>query len=589
MTCEEKIKSEEFGELLLDYSIGESNVADGMRDYCRVEVDSVISIVYFRRAAETPVSLANYPYYALPKCYGLMQMENPGAGQEKSEAAREYELRKSQLPGVQSFDPLALADAGILQVQRPPLSLTGRGVIVGFVDTGIRYTMDVFRNGSGGSRILSIWDQSLDGTPPEGFLYGAEYDREQINAALSSDRPRELVPSWDADGHGTAMASVAAGSVLEGGSRFIGAAPDADLVVVKLRGAKEYLRDYYLLPEQAIAYAETDVVMAVKYLEQYAVALERPVVICIGIGTSYGSHTGASVLDRYLDSIAAKRSRILVACGGNEGASAHHVQNIATSEAQSVELRVGEGEKGFLLETWAEGPSRYRMSLRSPGGEEIREISTGSRTTETYRFIFEKTVITVDSVPLEEASGRSLLLFRFVNPTAGIWTFMIEAEPEIPGGRYHIWLPIDAFLSGDTYFLRPDPYITLTEPSMAQGVITINAYDDADGSFYEKSGRGFTADRRIKPEFAAPGVNVSTILGKRSGSSLAAAMAAGASAQMMQWAVVEKNYPLASGRELKYYLALGAVREETIEYPSREWGLGRINVQRTFQELAGLF
>ncbi len=120
-------------------------------------------------------------------------------------------------------------------------------------------------------------------------------------------------------------------------------------------------------------------------------------------------------------------------------------------------------------------------------------------------------------------------------------------------------------------------------------MITVTAYNDRDGGFYERSGRGFTADRRVKPEFAAPGVEVSTSLGKRTGSSLAAAITAGAAAQMMQWAVVERNYPLASGRELKYYLALGAERESGVQYPNREWGLGKINVQRTFQELAGLF
>ena len=141
----------------------------------------------------------------------------------------------------------------------------------------------------------------------------------------------------------------------------------------------------------------------------------------------------------------------------------------------------------------------------------------------------------------------------------------------------------------DTFFLRPEPDITLTAPSMSGGVITINAYNDEDGSFYEKSGRGFAADGRVKPQFAAPGVNVSTSLGKRTGSSLAAAIAAGAVTQLMQWAVIDGQYLLASGRELTYYLMLGAVRDSNIEYPSKEWGYGKINVQRTFEELSGLF
>lgn len=570
MTCEEKVRSEDYRELMIDYAIGEPYVSEGMYDFCRVPVDTDTSIVYFRPQAGAAMDIGRYPYYMIPKCYGLMQQD--------------------QIPGSQPFDSLALSDAGILQVQREPLALTGRGVIIGFIDTGIRYTQEVFRNAAGESRILAIWDQTIySGAPPEGYLYGTEYGREQINEALRSDQPRELVPSWDTDGHGTAMASAAAGSSLDGGRLFLGAAPDADIVVVKLREAKQYLREYYILPEGVVAYAETDILMAVKYLESFAVDLERPVVICLGIGTNYGSHTGSSVLDRYLDTVAARRSRAIVVCGGNEGAAAHHFQNISSRGTETAELRVGEGERGFLLEFWTEGPGRYQIGLRTPGGEMITGITGSGRGTQEYRFIFDRTVILVNSLLLEESSGRSLIVFRFMNPTQGVWTFTIEAEPVISSGTYNIWLPIEQFLQDDTYFLRPDPEITLTAPSMAQNVITVNAYSDADGRFYERSGRGFTVDRRIKPEFTAPGVDISTSLGRRTGSSLAAAITAGAVAQMMQWSVVEKNYLLASGRELKYYLALGAVRESNIQYPSREWGLGRIHVQRTFQELAGLF
>lgn len=570
MTCEERVKSEEYREVLRDYKYTEAETSEGVYDYCRVEVDSDIYIIYFKPGLGTPSDINLFPYYEIPKCYGLMQQE--------------------ETDGSQIFDSLALAEAGILQIQKEPLALTGQGVIVGVIDTGIRYTQEVFRDGSGGSRILAIWDQTLnEGIAPEGFLYGTEYVKAQIDDALQSESPREVVPSWDTNGHGTAIASVAAGSLLDGGRRFTGAAPDADIVVVKLREAKQYLKEYYILPEGAVAYSETDILMAVKYLEAFAVERQRPVVICLGIGTSYGSHTGSSALDRYLNIVAQRRSRAIIVCGGNEGAADHHIQGQASSAPQSLEMRVGENENGFLMEVWAEGPSRYQMTLRTPGGETVSRITGSGRRTETYSFVFDRTVITVDSFLLEESTGRSLIIFRFVEPTQGVWTFTIRADVAIAGGTFNIWLPIEEFLQNDTHFLRSDPEITLTAPSMAQGVITITAYNDKDGGFYEKSGRGFTADRRVKPEFAAPGVNISTSLGKRTGSSLAAAIAAGASAQMMQWAVVNGNYPLASGRELKYYLALGAVRESGIEYPSREWGLGKINVQHTFQELAGLF
>ena len=336
MTCEEKVKSPEYRELLSDFTIVDNGVCCQIDDYCVVEVDSNISIIYFRPEGNAPLDITLYPYYSLPKCFGLMQQED--------------------IQTDQPFDSLALSDAGIIQVQGEPLALTGRGVVVGIIDTGIRYTQDVFRDGNGDSRILAIWDQTLNegGSVPEGFYYGTQFSREQINEALQAENPREVVASWDTDGHGTAMASVAAGSSLGGGRAFTGAAPDADIVVVKLREAKQYLKDYYLLPEEAVAYAETDIIMAVKYLEQLAAEQERPVVICLGIGTNSGSHTGSSTLDRYLNTVAAKRRRAIVACGGNEGAASHHYQGSSASGPQNIELRVGEGERGFILEVWSE-------------------------------------------------------------------------------------------------------------------------------------------------------------------------------------------------------------------------------------------
>lgn len=229
MTCREKILSEDYWELLLDY---EPEVGSGQwegADYCIAPVGDGISVVYYRMPAEDIQKLNSFFYYEIPKCYGLMQQEiGTGMG----------------------FDTFALADAGILQVQEPPLSLMGRGVVMAFLDTGIRYTQEAFLDAYGESRILSIWDQTLsEGEAPEDFLYGTEYTREQINEALRAESPRRLVKSWDESGHGTAMASAAAGSRIDGGRTFTGAAPEAQLVVIKLRQAKQYLRDYYLLPE----------------------------------------------------------------------------------------------------------------------------------------------------------------------------------------------------------------------------------------------------------------------------------------------------------------------------------------------------
>lgn len=160
------------------------------------------------------------------------------------------------------------------------------------------------------------------------------------------------------------MASAAAGSLLNQGLDFRGAAPLADIAVVKLKGAKTYLRDYYLIDDQAVAFQENDIMEAVKYLQQMAVAFEKPVVIVFGLGTNMGSHDGTSALDSYLNIVAGRRSRAVVVGGGNEGDKEHHYEH---SMPSNVEIRVEEPMKGFCVELWGNLPDTYAVSVRSPG------------------------------------------------------------------------------------------------------------------------------------------------------------------------------------------------------------------------------
>ena len=185
-----------------------------------------------------------------------------------------------------------------------------------FIDTGISYENPVFRYSDGSSRILAIWDQTdQSGQSPEGFLYGTEYVREQIDRALELEDPHSLVPEKDEIGHGTAVASVAAGSRLEEGSLFTGAAPDCEIVAVKLRPAKQYLRDYYRIADKEPAYSTDDILLAVKYVQQFVIPLYRPIVICLGLGTSFGSHSGVSLFSEYLQRIARSVSQAVVIGG----------------------------------------------------------------------------------------------------------------------------------------------------------------------------------------------------------------------------------------------------------------------------------
>ena len=252
----------------------------------------------------------------------------------------------------------------------PPLELTGRRVVMAFIDTGISYENPVFRYSDGSSRDSGdLGSDRSERTVAGGFLYGTEYVREQIDRALELEDPHSLVPEKDEIGHGTAVASVAAGSRLEEGSLFTGAAPDCEIVAVKLRPAKQYLRDYYRIADKEPAYSTDDILLAVKYVQQFVIPLYRPIVICLGLGTSFGSHSGVSLFSEYLQRIARSVSQAVVIRGVEmKGNTASHFRGRLTENQQQVELRVGEGVTGFTAELWGSKPSVFRLAVRSPGG-----------------------------------------------------------------------------------------------------------------------------------------------------------------------------------------------------------------------------
>lgn len=569
--CKEKILSNDYYDVIIDFPVWV--LGDYSERQCHVSVENLYNIIYYPRTELGDPQVYFSSYRSVPKLYGLMQ-EGGGIG---------------------GFDPNSLIASGILQVQREPLALTGRGVVICVIDTGIDYTNAVFRNEDGTSRILAIWDQTIQtGEPPEGFLYGTEYTREEINRALQSEDPYSVVPSRDEIGHGSSLASVAAGSRLGGGLTFQGAAPDADIVVVKLKECKQYLRDFYMIPRMVPAYQENDIMLAVQYANNFTQPFRRPVVICLGMGTNSGDHNGSSSLCRYLNIVAVRRNQAVVVAGGNEGNAAHHFhgqlnnQGMGGANVRNVEVRVEPGADGFFLELWGNLPDIFNVSVRTPGGESIPPVRLGLQDSITYSFIYEKSRVTIAGYLVEPASGEELILLKVQDPTAGIWTFQVEAAGEIHNGEFNMWLPIKQFLSAPVYFLEASPYITLTEPSLTSSVIGVSTYDAANNSFYINSGRGFSRYGLVRPDFAAPGVNVSTINGRLSDSSLAAAITAGAVAQFMQWAVVERNNIVVESREVKNYFIRGASRSFDMTYPNREWGYGRLNMTGTFDALIGV-
>ena len=535
MTCRERILSNEYADLVVNFVLPDEYEYVRPVDYCKHVINEDLQLYYIKRSdlPDLRFSLASYSF--IPKCYGLVQVEQQDRGV--------------------NLNTLSLADVGILSVQRPPLNLTGKNVTIGFIDTGIRYQDEVFRDAAGNSRILAIWDQTIQtGNLPEGFEYGSEYTQEDINAALQSDDPFSIVPSTDANGHGSELAAVAAGSPIANGS-FIGAAPDTRIVMVKLKEVKPYLREYYKIPEGVPCYSETDVLQALQYLQKFARVLYTPLVICFGLGTSMGDHAGSGTLATYLNTLSHKKSQVIVTPAGNEGNTSHHFHaEMSMREAyKDVQLRVGENERGFVMELWGEAPYYYNVTVRTPGGEGIRWSNPRSPEPQEFKKKKKKTRIIIE-------------------PTAGVWNIRVNAAGDVAGGCFGIWLPLSQFLSSDTYFLESSPQTTITEPAYAEGTITVSNYQSSNVSIAPSSGRGFGKNGMIVPDIAAPGVNVSTPFGPGNGTSISAAITAGGCAQLLEWAVVNQNDLFVNSIAIKNYLIRGADREDYLEYPNREWG-----------------
>lgn len=491
-----------------------------------------------------------------------------------------------------TLDTTSLEVSGILRAQdQPVLNLKGRGVLIGFIDTGIDYTLNAFRNSDGSSRILGLWDQTIPGGSISGkTAYGTAYSNEELNRALKSENPKTIIPSKDENGHGTFIAGVAAGSA-DPENNFIGAAPQCSIAMVKLKPAKQYLKDFFYISEDALAFQESDIMAGVYYLYQLALEHEMPLVICIGLGTNQGDHAGNTFLDTYISYYTKLTGIYCVVAAGNESGKGHHYYGklSAANEHVNVEILVDSNTKGFSTELWANAPELYSIAITSPLGETIPPIPARLGQNVEERFILEKTVVRVDYEIVEFTSGSQLILIRFQDPTPGIWTIRVINNVYI-NGVFHMWLPITGLIPPETVFLAPNPDVTLTTPSPTSEVISTSAYNAYDNSLFINSSRGFTRTGGIKPDIAAPGVNVygPNRLGRyvpRNGSSVSAAITSGAVALMVEWGMKNRNPRLLTNTEVKNYLIRGARRSSKLMYPNREWGYGTLDVYNIFESL----
>ena len=563
-TCRQHILSEDYWDFIGNHvrtPFFESIMRDGQ---CEQDAGFGYKCFYLPAELTGPVSLSRFSYNSIPKCFTPTSMET-------------------------------LNQAGILPIQNyPTLQLKGKGTLIGFLDSGIDYANPVFRNLDGSTRIAAIWDQTVQsGSPPEGFAYGTEFTEEQINEALAEENPLSVVPSSDDTGHGTYTASLAAGSG-NPQEQFLGAAPEASIAVVKLKQAKQYLRDYYFIPDSAVCYQETDLMLGLKYLNDLADSLNLPLVVCVTVGSSMGGHIGTLPFSYLIEGYSTRANHITVIGTGNEADKRHHYFNTIADMAdkKDVEIRVGENVSGFSLELWTDIPNILSISILSPSGENTSRIPFRVGASAEIDFLFERTKVSVDYRLLVEKSTSELIFFRFDAPAPGIWKIIIEPLT-LADGRFHMWLPVTEFLSGEVYFLEPDPYYTLTNPATTESPVIVSYYNGNTDALSQASGRGYTRFQQINPNISAPGVDVTGALpggrfAARTGASAAASITAGAVALILEWLLTYENVPGIDSYQIKSLLILGAVRPNTMEYPNREWGYGQLNLYNTFETIRQL-
>lgn len=468
-------------------------------------------------------------------------------------------------------------------VQDMPLSLRGKGTLIGIVDSGIDYENAEFRNEDGTTRIVSLWDQSVNGRPPAGYLARTEYTREQIDAALATEDKevrRQMVKTSDVSGHGTAVAGIAAGNGRGSeGRRFRGAAPEAELIIVKM-GA----------PREGGFPRTTELMRGVDYIVRKAVELRRPVAINISFGNTYGSHDGTSLVERFLNDIADMWKNVICIGSGNEGASAGHVSGkVRRQISETVELAVQQREPALSIQIWKSYVDEMGVSVISPSG---RQAGPFYEFLGAQRYILGDTELLIyygEPKPYSVKQEIYLSLLpgkQYIE--SGVWKIVLTPG-RIVDGEYQMWLPTQTSLNMGTAFLQPNSMSTLTIPSTASLAVTVAAYDARTFSYADFSGRGpagmYEGENVLKPDIAAPGVRVTAPVPgggyqSFSGTSFAAPFVTGSAALLMEWGIVRGNDPYLYGEKVKAYLRKGAKQLAGYErWPNALLGYGALCVR----------
>ena len=468
-------------------------------------------------------------------------------------------------------------------VQIRPPKLYGTGVLVAIIDSGIDYANLDFRNADGTTRIYALWDQTIPGNPPEGYVQGTEYTQEKINEALQQENRTErmkIVPSEDRSGHGTAVTGIAAGNGRGSkGARYQGVASESGILVVKLG-----------TPREEGFPRTTELMQAIDYVVKKAQRAGRPVAINISFGNTYGSHTGTSLLERFIADIANLWKSVICIGMGNEGASAGHTAGILKENTEErIPLAVQMKETAINVQIWKSYHDIVDISLISPAGVQIGPIP---EVIGTQRFVVGDTEILLYYGEPSPFHVSQEIFIEFLPKdsyiTPGIWQFVLTPR-KIVTGEYDLWLPSENVLNRGTAFRYPTERGTLTIPPTSQRVISVGAYDSLTFAYADFSGRG-GLEGESKPDLVAPGVDItaptpSGIYQTFTGTSFATPFVSGAAALMMEWGIVRGNDPYLYGEKVKAYLRRGArPLPGFTEYPNPQVGYGALCLRDSLPE-----
>jgi subtilisin family serine protease len=422
---------------------------------------------------------------------------------------------------------------GLRQVRRPDLEngtwsgATGRGVVVGIVDSGIDWSHPDFYQPDGLTRIFRYWDQRFPfGTPPQDFPFGQEYRSSAINGGIAG--------GLDQDGHGTHVVGTAAGG---GWGSFVpgekipmaGIAPEATLIVVRT------------------IFTEFGVTTGVQYAFERAALLGAPIVMNLSLGNHFGPHRGNTLFEQSLASLVGPGKLIVGAAGNDAVRPIHAEMHMRPGEEQVLEFDVPDYDKvrdNFVfmdIEGWFDPSERYRFTVISPQGNTVGDFVYGNLNRE-----YEDIKGLVRGWYTQDQGLGSLVVEIEDNPASprrstGRWKLEVEAL-EVTKGELDFWV---VSWTGN----RPEEYPgfathvdhteTIVSPATSPAIVAVGAlstrtcwtntsgqarcYPDprpAYGEIAFFSSLGPTSDGRPKPEVVAPGFGVVSARSSRISSAL---------------------------------------------------------------------